>query len=49
MHLKWDGLHLFVVRPGDLIVAEGSLQLFYGHRMVRFTKCLEMNEKAFTL
>lgn len=34
-------LLFFVVRPGDLVVAEGTLQLLYRHRMVCFPKALK--------
>ena len=37
-------LLFFVVRPGDLVVAEGTLQLLYRHRMVCFPKALK-NER----
>lgn len=30
-----------VIRPGDLIVAEGSLQLLRRNCMISLTKCLE--------
>lgn len=46
IHLKQDVLHLFfVIRPGDMIVAEGGLQLLCRHRVVSLTKCLQMIRK----